>query len=65
MTALRLAEGRGVINGQVTSGPVFIDGLGIGDVGHIVLRDRMTLANNGVLVVVVVMDKQRVSFIRS
>jgi len=42
---------------------VFIDGLGIGDVGHIVLRDRMSLAENGVLVVVVVMDKQKGKFL--
>ncbi len=60
---IEVSRGRGVINGQVTSGPVFIDGLGIGDVGHIVLRDRMTLANNGVLVVVVVMDKQKGKFL--
>ncbi|HHW91273.1 MAG TPA: ribonuclease J [Firmicutes bacterium] len=48
---------------KVQAGPVLIDGLGIGDVGNIVLRDRQTLAENGVLVVVVVMEKQTGKFI--
>jgi len=48
---------------KVQAGPVLIDGLGIGDVGNIVLRDRQTLAENGVLVVVVVMEKQTGRFI--
>ncbi|MFY9188577.1 MAG: ribonuclease J [bacterium] len=60
---IEVSRRAGVISGQVTSGPVFIDGLGIGDVGHIVLRDRMSLAENGVLVVVVVMDKQKGKFL--
>jgi len=37
---------------------VFIDGLGIGDVGEIVLRDRQMLAKDGMFVIVVVVDKQ-------
>ncbi len=52
--------GRG---GKVPAGPVLIDGLGIGDVGNIVLRDRQNLAENGFLVAVVVMEKQSGSFI--
>lgn len=60
---IEVDRGRCAITGRVTSGPVFIDGLGIGDVGHIVLRDRMQLATNGVLVVVVVMDKQKGKFL--
>ena len=45
--------------GKVTSGQVFVDGLGIGDVGNIVMRDRRQLAQDGVLVVVVTLDKER------
>ncbi len=45
-------------NGTVTSGQVFVDGLGIGDVGHIVLRDRKHLSQDGILTVVVTIEKQ-------
>lgn len=45
--------------GKVTSGKVFVDGLGVGDVGNIVIRDRQQLAKEGVLIVVLTLDKQR------
>lgn len=45
------------IQGKVPSGSVMIDGLGIGDVGNIVLRDRNTLSENGVVVVTIILDK--------
>lgn len=44
--------------GTVTSGQVFVDGLGVGDVGHIVLRDRKHLSQDGILTVVVTMQKE-------
>jgi ribonuclease J len=45
-------------NGTVISGQVFVDGLGVGDVGNIVLRDRKHLSQDGILTVVVTIEKQ-------
>jgi len=42
---------------RVTAGMVFVDGLGIGDVGEVVLRDRRKLAGDGIVVVVVAVDE--------
>lgn len=44
--------------GKVPAGHVLIDGLGVGDVGNIVLRDRKLLSQDGILVVVVTLSKQ-------
>lgn len=44
--------------GKVHAGNVLIDGLGVGDVGNIVLRDRKLLSQDGILVVVVTLSKQ-------
>jgi len=43
---------------KVTAGNILIDGLGVGDVGNIVLRDRKLLSQDGILVVVVTLSKQ-------
>lgn len=43
--------------GSVVSGQVFVDGLGVGDVGNIVLRDRKHLSQDGILTVVVTIEK--------
>lgn len=47
----------GRLAGKVTAGKIFVDGLGVGDIGNIVLRDRQLLSQDGVLIVVVTMDK--------
>lgn len=46
------------VRDRVASGQVFVDGLGVGDVGNIVLRDRRQLSTDGILIVVVTMDKK-------
>jgi ribonuclease J len=45
------------LNGSVSSGQVLVDGLGVGDVGNIVLRDRKHLSQDGILTVVVTIEK--------
>lgn len=45
-------------NGKVNSGQVFVDGLGVGDVGNIVLRDRKHLSQDGILTVVATLDSE-------
>ncbi|MPQ43100.1 ribonuclease J [Clostridium tarantellae] len=50
-------------NGTVPCGHVFVDGLGVGDVGNIVLRDRKHLSQDGILTVVVTIDKETSSVV--
>lgn len=45
-------------NGTAIAGQVFVDGLGVGDVGNIVLRDRKHLSQDGILTIVVTIEKQ-------
>jgi ribonuclease J len=46
------------VAGHVPCGNVFVDGLGVGDVGQVVLRDRQVLAQDGILMVVLTVDKE-------
>ncbi len=55
---IEFQNGKAKIGGKVQAGNVLIDGLGIGDVGNIVLRDRKLLSQDGILVVVVTLSKE-------
>ena len=55
---LELNENEAKFNGTVPSGRVMVDGLGVGDVGNIVLRDRQHLSQDGLIVIVMTMDNQ-------
>ncbi len=46
------------LGGRVTAGTVLVDGLGVGDVGQVVLRDRKQLAQDGILIVVMAINKE-------
>jgi ribonuclease J len=54
---LELTETHGRLAGRVPAGRVLVDGKGVGDVGDAVLRDRQHLAQDGMVVVVVGLDK--------
>ena len=55
---LELSKDEAKVNGTVPTGQIMVDGLGVGDVGNIVLRDRKHLSQDGLMVVVVSMDKE-------
>lgn len=60
---LELSQEEAKINGRVTTGTVFVDGIGVGDVGNIVLRDRRHLASDGMLTIVVAIERETYSLI--
>lgn len=54
---LELNEKEAKLTGTVPSGKILVDGLGVGDVGNIVLRDRQHLSQDGLIVIVLTMDQ--------
>jgi len=46
------------IAGKVAAGKVLVDGLGVGDVGNIVLRDRKQLSQDGIIIVIITINKE-------
>lgn len=54
---LEVGEDTFEVMGKVPAQGIFVDGLGVGDVGNIVLRDRQLLSQNGLLIIVVTLDK--------
>ncbi len=55
---IEFTQEKGCISGKVTAGRVLVDGLGVGDIGNIVLRDRRQLSQDGILIVVATLNKQ-------
>ncbi|MHB1042112.1 MAG: ribonuclease J [Eubacteriales bacterium] len=55
---LEFTRRTGRMAGRVTAGKVLVDGLGVGDVGNIVLRDRKQLSHDGILIVVVTINRE-------
>ena len=54
---LELDNESAAITGKVQTGGILVDGLGVGDVGNVVLRDRQHLAEDGIMIVVLALDK--------
>ena len=54
---LSISQEKAAITGRVPAQGIFVDGLGVGDVGNIVLRDRQHLSQNGLFIVVVTLDR--------
>ena len=54
---LELSEESAVVTGKVPVGSILVDGLGVGDVGNVVLRDRQHLGEDGILIVVMALER--------
>ena len=55
---VEISKKRAQVTGKVTAGKILVDGLGVGDVGNIVLRDRRQLSQDGIMIVVVSINKE-------
>src|SRR5579883_388676 len=55
---LEIGMGGAEIVDRIDAAPVYVDGLGVGDIDHVVLRDRRHLASDGMVVIVISVDKQ-------
>ena len=52
-------DGEAAMAGKVAAGPTLVDGLGIGDVGNLVLRDRRSLAQDGIVIAVITLNREQ------
>ena len=55
---IELSQEKAEIVDHVQNGPILVDGLGVGDVGNIVLRDRQHLAEDGIMIVVLTLERR-------
>ena len=55
---MELSEEKGRVVSKVAARGVYVDGLGVGDVGNIVLRDRQSLSENGVIIVSLALERK-------
>lgn len=55
---IEVGKKKASISGKVTAGKILVDGFGVGDVGNIVLRDRKQLSQDGIMIVVVTINKE-------
>ena len=55
---LELDDEKAEVTGRVHVGDIMVDGLGVGDVGNIVLRDRQHLAEDGIIIVVLTLERR-------
>ena len=55
---LELTEKSGKVAEKVSAGPVYVNGLSVGDIGSVILRDRKLLAQDGIVIAIVAMDKR-------
>ena len=54
---LEIDENSATVTGSVHTGAILVDGLGVGDVGNIVLRDRQHLSEDGIMIVVMTLER--------
>ncbi|MCL2717228.1 MAG: ribonuclease J [Lachnospiraceae bacterium] len=57
---LELSHDDAVVTGKVPVGTIFVDGLGVGDVGNVVLRDRRILSEDGIIIVIATLEGDQV-----
>ncbi|MCD8069717.1 MAG: ribonuclease J, partial [Lachnospiraceae bacterium] len=60
---IELDEKSARVTGKVAAGGILVDGLGVGDVGNVVLRDRQRLAEDGILIVVLALDSDNLTVV--
>ena len=60
---LEISQDKAIATEKVHTGVVFVDGIGVGDVGNIVLRDRRDLARDGMVTIVVAINKETYSIV--